>query len=704
MAAPSRVIEDFKSSGLDFQTLKGLVEFIPPKSLPKELHVPAAECDGAVAFQYYDLEGAPLKYSRYKIYWGPLKGFAARAKDGRPKYLQITGTANHLYIPPIATDWGDVLSSTEQTICITEGEKKTIAMNLRGIPTVGVGGVDSIGNRKRGQLSIPELKTICSGGRQILIVFDIDVGYTTLKPEVARAALVLAQVVLEYGGMPKIVTLPSDGSAKMAVDDWLLTNTLTGGALFFELIQCAKTIDTAVALYAEAEKYVYIEDSNSLGKIKTRDAVLVMDYRVSSGNKQIITQELVMRRQKSGPPLPAYEQVVRTLSDAFLRWPSRPLAHSTTYAPGVEHYLTADGQFNTWKGWAQGVAPSVDASSVAPLWAAFVALYAEDAQTMWNWFMYPIANPGKKLVIIPVIQAEAEGVGKSSIPSFFTKFVYGEGPGTPGNATTLNAMSLKDGRLEYMVNKQFLFLDDANDIHGNDIEALLKNLATTDAVRANPKYIRSYECKNLVNLVITTNRTMSFKVPPQDRRLFFPHVAGDVKPSTWQALHDWGRAGGGAKVVAYAQQLFDSDAVDPYMSAPMTTKKEQVIGIARHPFESFIKELAKMAMDGELSRVVFTGQELKVLAQKDGSIRDVYEVHNHLLHRAVNNAGGGVYAAGRAHRIGDGTAVLYILSNYETMRHERPAVLVAEILKHSLDRLYLKTKKDAKVVPLRKSR
>lgn len=675
--------DDLASSGLDYDFLskKGLVRAISAADLKKKLKI-----DDAISGLEYIYTPT---YSRYKIYRKPLSGFAAKAKDTRPKYIQPEDSTNHLYVPPL-TDWDTVLEDATQTIAITEGEKKTIALNLRGIPCVGLGGVNSLGNRKKGQMVLPELKEYVTGGRNVLIIFDIDEGFTTMKPEVARAALTLANLILELGGNPKIVTLPSDGTKKCAVDDWLQTHDLSSMALYLEIVRFAKPLDTAVLLYREAEKYVYIQDSNALGRIDTREAVMVADYRVSSGNQQVITQELTLKRVKGGGMVPAVDLAVRTLSDAFLKWPSRPSAKATNYEPGTTHYLTKKGEFNQWKGWAQDPTQYLDKITehdVAPLWNAFRALYREDSETMWNWFMYPIAKPGAKMVIIPVIQSEKEGVGKSSIPSFFTKFVYGEGVGTPSNATTLNAMSLKDGRLEFMIRKQFLFLDDANDIHGNDVEALLKNLSTTDAVRANPKYLRSYECKNIVNLGISTNRTMPFKVPETDRRLFFPHVSSDVLPKVWDDLHKWGRAGGGAKVVAYAQKLFDADAVDPYMRAPMTPKKELIIDIARSPFENFIHELAAAAKLGELRRVIFTGRELKLLAEMENEIRSSHDVGPATLSKAITAVDGRSYG-GRV-KINGVLETVYVLADYDKWSRSKalPVQLAKEIATHPLDKV-----------------
>ena len=715
---PAEIYADFESSGLNYEALvkQKLVKYVTPKDLAalfkdnlryiKDASVQADPNTGAVAFQYYRLDGTTLKYSRYKIYWGKLKGFtAAAAKEPRAKYLQDSGTSNHLYIPPIP-DWEAILADSLLSVVVTEGEKKALALCSRGMPCLGLGGVSSIGNRKRGQQVLPELEEFCKGGRTIYIVFDVDKGFTVLKPEVARAAMTLANIALEYGGNPRIVTLPSEASQKMALDDWLLTHDLAGPEIALELSQYSKGIDTAQALYEEAERYVYIEDSNTLGRIDTRTAVQVPWYRTSSGLKQVVVQSLVMRRVKNSPPIPAFEQTVQKLSEAFLTWPSRPTAKGTTYLPGEHHYLTERGEFNMWKGWAQQPPEDMDPDLVNPAWEMFQKFYGECAEQMWNWFLYPIAKPGAKHVIVPVIQSHMEGIGKSTIPTFFAQYIYGSDKDSPNNATILNAMSLRDGgRLEYMVNKQFLFLDDANDLHGNDVEALIKNIATTTSVRANPKYVASYDCKNYANLVISTNRTLPFKPSSQDRRLYLPDTAEDIDREEWKAFMEWGKKeNGGGKLIAYAQQHYDVEAYDPYQPAPMTARKEHLVGIARHPFEAFILGMRQIFLEGGLRRTVFTGHELKLLAERDGAVKESFEVHNYLLSRSITEAGGCVLNGGKPIRINNGTTMCYALDSNEALRHIRPKEISDRIAEVALENIYAPKRATTKVLDINKKK
>ena len=673
--------EDFKQSGLSYSEFSkhNIVSSVTEKELQKIFPNRDMQATSGIAFTYYRLSDTgqviPSEYKRYKIYWPPLTGFAASAKDGRPKYLQPANTPNYLYTPPV-TDWEAFLQSKE-SLFVTEGEKKTLAAGERGLPTVGVGGVDSIGNVKRGAASFPELKVLCPG-RNVYIVFDIDKGHSALKPEVARAALRLSSEILALGGVPYVVTLPSDGAEKLGLDDWLLTQAdRTDLEVLEALTSCAVIGDTAKALYTEAEKVVFINDTNTLGNVSSRQIILVTDYRLSRSNVQVAVRTLGVDR-RSG--MPQMRTEVRTLGDAFVQWPSRPTAYGITYEPGNLYAITEDGKFNQWVGWAQKCVEEVTEKDIVPLQQAFQALYEESWETMWEWFLLPIARPGVKQVIVPVIQSEIEGIGKSSIPAFFAKFIYGEGPGTPDNAATMNAAALENDRLEFMLNKQFTFIDDANDMHGQKVEALIKNLATTESLTVNPKYIRSYSCPNRVNICITTNRTMPFRIQENDRRFYFPRVASTVLPQLWDALHKWGRAGGGGKVIRYAQTVWKHDHIDPYRRAPMTNEKRAIVEMAMSGIGEYLRHLVEQAQEGKLNRVVATAGELKRLMITDNVEDDVRKIANWPLKNAIVSAGGKPYRAVQV-KVDGKTHPVYVLHNVLLWENKPPSDIAREILR-----------------------
>ncbi len=149
-------------------------------------------------------------------------------KEGGTRYRQPKKAPNHIYFPPgfkeTLFNWCKKNPSMKLVI-ITEGEKKAACATKMGIPTVGLGGVDSWRNRtltlssetelsSKGDKSpikarlpsndsrLPETATLAEGFADLIdmilqlnltvfIIFDSD-RLGTLKAEVARAAAVLA--------------------------------------------------------------------------------------------------------------------------------------------------------------------------------------------------------------------------------------------------------------------------------------------------------------------------------------------------------------------------------------------------------------------------------------------------------------------------------------------------------------------------------
>lgn len=700
MSLTSKIDDDLSASGLDLPSLSKFVKPLQPKDIATVFKSSPAFAEnvavsgppiGGLAFQYHDIDEdgdiTPAKYHRYKIYWPPLSGFAAKTKDRRPKYLQPPDTPVKLYIPP-TIDWKEFMRNPSISLAIVEGEKKALALAARGVACVAVGGVYNTGNRKRGEAVLPELRLLSKGSRTVYVVFDVDEGNTTMKPEVARAANILAERLLDFGAIPRIVTLPSDGSRKMAIDDWLLENSE------YNLVQILQTFDTnahsrdsAVLLYSEAEKYVYIGGTELVGQISNRELIARRGYLTDRCNVEVIVDETKLIRDKSsGMLMPHRVSVVRDLGEAFLRWPARPSATSIRYEPGVLEAITPDGAFNTWKGWAQPVPESVTEMDVEPLRKAFKFMYKEDWHAMWEWFMLPIAKPGIQQVIMPIIQSPKTGTGKSSIPVFFCNFVYGTGEDSPDNATILNSTSVKNQRMEFILNKQFVLIDDANDAD-RATQDMIKGLVTSGAQFIDAKYVKGANKRTRCCWCVTTNRELPFKIDdPNDRRLFLPATSEEQGPHIgkfWQELHDWGRAGGGGKVVAYAQQLFDAEKVDPMRSAPMTPKKAEMVNLGRSFSENVILDLITQAKEGKLNRVLTTVKELREMLVSRQIIRDVSEIHGAVISSLLKVEGAERYKHGSSTQtyIGDSREVVYILAQHMKWRNASPTDIKNEFVK-----------------------
>lgn len=185
-----------------------------------------------------------------------------QSSDGRikqkRKYLAPPGRGNLLYFVPM-TDAG-WLADTSLPVCITEGEKKTLALwalAWRGLPEsavtprfmpVGMSGVwnwhgkvgkttNDAGQRQDVKGVIPDFDLIEWKGRLVHIIFDANVA-TNESVKAARRAL--AAELTKRGARVSLVDLP-EAPGVNGVDDLL---ALKGVDYVLGLLDAAKTADS----------------------------------------------------------------------------------------------------------------------------------------------------------------------------------------------------------------------------------------------------------------------------------------------------------------------------------------------------------------------------------------------------------------------------------------------------------------------------
>lgn len=107
------------------------------------------------------------------------------------RYSQPRGTAPELYLPAIGGfDWNDVKADASIRLYITEGEKKSAIACKRGLPCVGLTGVDCWS--RKGGIPLPQWDEFDLVGRKVVIIFDSDI---THKPAVKSAERRLAHML-----------------------------------------------------------------------------------------------------------------------------------------------------------------------------------------------------------------------------------------------------------------------------------------------------------------------------------------------------------------------------------------------------------------------------------------------------------------------------------------------------------------------------
>jgi hypothetical protein len=251
-----RVIADLAKSGLTPEELD--VQFL---NADMRRSIGALNADG-YKIPYYTIRGAVIDFYRVKVFNSNVSG---------SKYRQPTKSNNHIYFPPAfyATLIAWVKKWPQQAmLVITEGEKKAACATKMGIPTVGLGGVDSWKSRtislpKEVELTsnkqdikaklpgsntrLPEMMTLAEGFQDMMdvinqfnitpvLIFDSDIG-GTMKADIQRSLTMLGYE-LRYLGLPatriRQLILPDihnrpadavvhpDEDTKTGLDDYLM--------------------------------------------------------------------------------------------------------------------------------------------------------------------------------------------------------------------------------------------------------------------------------------------------------------------------------------------------------------------------------------------------------------------------------------------------------------------------------------------------
>ncbi len=661
---PTRAQTDLEDSGIEWQPLlkNRVIAPASPAELRTLLGAKVDDVECGLLYTYYQLNEdfslSPIphkQYCRAKMYYKPLTGFAAvTGVDERAKYLQRAGTSIQLYVPPIL-DWKEFAARKEVHLYITEGEKKALAMAQLGYYCVAVGGVNSVANSRNEEVLLPALVQLARM-RHVQIIFDVDKGYRALKPMVAKAADSLAARLIKAATAdPRIVVLKADGTRKVALDDFCKE---FGTDPAFDLILGSRALRNhdSIMVHEENERFVYINESNAVGNTKTRFLMQPTAYANSRNNQQILLPDLYVN--KDG--VRTVRQKPVRLAEGWLKWEGRRTAERADYMPGCGEVVVGD-TFNTWKGWAQQPTEAAF-KDIKPFVDALQYLHGDDWEFMFNWYMYPLANPGGKLYTIPVLQSEFEGIGKSVVPEMMSSCVYGAGVGDkPGNSWTLNAGSLEDKRLEFAAESQFILLDDVRDL--DKLLEMLNALATQETLAVNEKYVRSRRVRNCINMVITTNRTNPVRITELNRRLYYPHVNHVKNDELWKKRFvPFMQHGGGGKLLGYAAGEWKkrNAGYDPRAAAPMTEKKEEMVELSRTQIDEWAHLL--LTRRSSANKELVTASELREAYMAEKMVVDEEKVSKVMFSRALKVVGLPKLSVPRV-KVGDTTHVVYVMKN-----------------------------------------
>lgn len=584
------------------------------------------------------------EFYRIRLLQTSIEGQSFGAVKELPRYLQLPGTLPGVYCPKTQDiDWHAVAKDTTQPIILVEGEKKALAVQDKlGAPCLGLGGVDAIAARHKGLYALPEFNKIDWTRREAYVVFDTE-PQGGLKDTVAKSAKRLLDTLLRLGAAPKLCVLPPDpaGISKTGADDFLLRHEPED--LTHLLSTQSVMTDAAKKLIDMACRYVFIEDmSHIFDKVESK-IFRPIDFLISTNNTPL---DVPIRKivSANGIRTPSWVMDVIPAGKAFLDWPARPACHSIAYLPGkaqIVPRVDVTGQqrghhINTWKGWACGDPVEGD---ISPFLWVLDNVFGDDPvarEFVEHWFFYPIQNPGAKLYTVMLVTSRLEGIGKTFPADMLAHHVYGLLK-PYANANIIGGDGLNGTYNSYLVNRQFILVDD---LAGSDVYqhlAQLKSLITNQTLVCKEKYVPEYTVDNLANFYMTSNELAPFKLTDQDRRFMIHEPRQAVADfERYKNVRLWfEREQGGAKLLWYAQNKYNSTGFDPQERAPMTRSKQGLIISAQTDAEAWLDALRGRCH--LLSRPFVTPAELLALFQLEA--QNAGNLHSHAFGRIASRYG-----------------------------------------------------------------
>lgn len=161
---PKDVLADLHRSGLKAEHARKMhVEYLAPEQAREWFRYTKS---GAYTLPYYQMNGKPSGFCRVRNL----------APKPRIRYMQPSGVPPQLYVPPstLGIDWPDIALDTSVALLQTEGEKKSAAACVNGLPCIGTGGVYSFGAKKWGLELLHDYELFDLYGRKLFLVPDSD--------------------------------------------------------------------------------------------------------------------------------------------------------------------------------------------------------------------------------------------------------------------------------------------------------------------------------------------------------------------------------------------------------------------------------------------------------------------------------------------------------------------------------------------------
>ncbi len=481
------------------------------------------------------------------------------------------------------------MKDSSKRLFLTEGEAKAAAATAAGFPCIGLGGVFSFGDKKRGFELLPALESITWKDRQVFVVFDSD---AETKPNVRQAENRLAALLVGRGARVFVVRLPLEVKG---IDDYLIKY---GADAFKKLLESTAEWALSQAEHEVCAEHVYVENPSVVVRLSD-NAMFAPRTFVSetTANAVItITDGKKSRRITAG----------RAFMESGIRLTARCLA----YKPGQSR-ITDKREVNLW----QGFDCEPCAGPTGPWEKLLNHLFPDVVEQEWFecWVAAPFQNPGLKMNTAAVVWGEKEGTGKTLLGTTIG-MIHGK-----QNYAEITQTELCSAFNDWLANKTFI---QGSEVCGDkDSRAnadKLKTIITGETIPVNKKYLPLYTLSNVANLYLTSNHENAVYIGEHARRFAVFHVKnGPLPPEFYAEFVRW-RDAGGLSAIYHRLLTKDLSKFNPKGHAPKTEAREEMIEASRTQVQSWCHELrtntdTALVLAGSHQTapgVVFTTEEL----------------------------------------------------------------------------------------------
>lgn len=562
---------------------------------------------------YFDLNGEPLL--RHIPLAGRVMPFVrARLlnyKEKKGKYQSYAGGGVAIYACRQQANWSEIAADASIPVALTEGEDKSIAGCLNGMPTLGISGVDClVSNGVIAEPCGPDV--FIWKDRTVLIVFDQDEESTydkPWKPGVAAGADRCASHLIAAGAVPVFVYIARTEVGKERLGQKLgLDDYFKAGGTVDELIseQCTRRADQDNILAQLLLRYGMTDK----GDVLDAETGGLLNY----GKLKLVYAAHFTIQKINGNKRKVYAM------DRWLDHPSRVIVphDGIVLDPTLPTGFVEGCKYNQWQGFV--TAPAAVPNPVAV--AAFETLGSRLWNESWPWvrgyYAHLMQRPGDKAVQSLVLRSKVEGIGKSLQCEIIQETIG------PAHAVKIQPDKLFHKFGTHVRGNVFGFCDELQSDYTRH-EDTLKDLITADTWEVEDKGVNIQRVPNRMRLVINTNRAYATKMGENARRQLVqvPSVSEADKANGWQ---DWVRSVAvrlktdpewRASVLAYLLSVdLSACGYAPDMDAPWTIHRAAMAAAGDSPQDMEAKRLFdslpdRFALTADMNTVVWDGKANK---------------------------------------------------------------------------------------------